>query len=457
MEHTEFDYEADVVVVGAGACGLMAAYRAGLQGLDVILLDKDSRLGCNAEIASGSLPAAGTHHQRAAGIEDSPERMAADILRKNKGRADARIVHALCALSTEIIRIFEEDLGVPIELNQDAGRSGFSALRLHNGPGRTGAPLIRALQGALARMNNITHADRTPGMGLIIDAQGAVNGVRAGPDGEQCIGAKRVILACDGFGSNQDMIARYIPEMAGIDCIGVQGNTGDAIRWGLELGAAVAHMSAYQGHGLVCAGYGTRLSPEIPQLGAVIVNRQGRRFAREDQGYSEFAQEVLAQADQQAIAIFDQNMFDVVARLDHWKETVASGAIKSAPTLAQLAERFKLPPEALQQSFEECAGIRPDPWDRAGLPVPQAPPFYGAVITGAMVHTQGGLVVDVHARVKRPDGSRIPNLYAGGGSAAGISGDCAQGYMSGNGLLSAYGLGMIAGDHAAQSLLVHAY
>jgi fumarate reductase flavoprotein subunit len=448
-----FDHETDVVVVGAGACGSMAAYRAGLQGLDVVLLDKDARLGCNAQIASGSLPAAGTHHQQAAGIEDTPELMAADILRKNKGRADPAIVRTLCERSTEIVRIFEQDLGVPIELNRDASRAGFSVMRLHNGPGRTGVPLIRALHAALQGMANVTYADRTPGTGLIGDAGDGVAGVTAGPpDAPQRIGARRVILACDGFGSNAAMIARYIPEMVGVECIGVQGNTGDAIRWGMELGAAVDHMSAYQGHGLVCAGYGTRLSPEIPQLGAVIVNRRGHRFAREDQGYSEFAREVVAQPDRVAVAIFDQNMYDVVARLDHWKEAVASGAIKSAPTLEALFALFGLPANAVRASFEECAGTRPDPHGRALLPVPAVAPFYGSLITGAMAHTQGGLAVDVHARVLRPDGSPIANLYAGGGSAAGISGDDAQGYMSGNGLLSAYGLGMIAGDHAAHSI-----
>jgi fumarate reductase flavoprotein subunit len=452
MDEGQFDLSADVVIIGGGACGLMAAYRAGQHGLDVVLLEKDSRLGCNAEIASGSLAAAGTRHQREAGVRDSVEQMAADILAKNKNQASAEIVRTLCARSREIIAIFEGELGVPLELNTDSSRFGFSALRLHNGPGRTGAPLIAALRRAVTGMDNVTRADRTPGAGLIADAAGAVIGVRASRDGDQRVGARRVILACDGFGANPAMVAQYIPEMAGVDCIGVQGNTGDAIRWGLELGAAVAHMTSYQGHGLVCAGYGTRLVPEIPQLGAVIVNREGRRFAREDQGYSEFAREVLAQPGGVAVAFFDQRMFDVVARLDHWRDTVASGAIKSASTLAQIAAAFRVPYDALETSFRECDGSRSDRFGRAALPIPAASPLYGALITGALAHTQGGLVVDVNARVLRPDGTPIPNLYAGGGTAAGISGDSADGYLSGNGLLSAYGLGLIAGEHAARSL-----
>jgi len=450
----QLDYEADIIVVGGGACGLMAAHRAGLTGLDVILLERDSRLGCNAEIASGSVPAAPTEHQRRAGVEDSAEQMAKDILKKSGNQANPAIVNVLCQRSPELIDIFENRLGVPMELNTDASRYGFSAMRLHNGPGRTGAPLINGFRKAVQNMDNVTYVDQTPGTGLIVSQNGEVQGVIANADGQtQHLGAKRVILACDGFGSNQDMIAQYIPHMHGLPSIGVQGNMGDAIQWGLGLGGAVAHMCGYQAHGLVCAGYGTRLVPEIPQLGAIIVNRQGNRFAREDQGYSEFAREVLAQPDQVGIAFFDQRTVDIVARLDHWKDAVASGAVKSAPTVEALAAIFKLPIDAVQRGFEQCSGRVPDPFNRAPLPVPSQGPFYGALITGALVHTQGGLVVDVHARVCKPDGSIIPNLYAGGGSAAGLSGDTPEGYLSGNGLLSAYGLGLIAGEHAAASIM----
>src|SRR5690606_19854060 len=122
MGGRSFDYEADIVIVGGGACGLMAAYRAGLRGLDVVLLEKDSRHGCNAEIASGSVPAAPTEHQRRAGVVDSSEQMANDILRKSGYQANSEIVRTLCDRSPEIIRIFEEDLGVPMELNTDASR-----------------------------------------------------------------------------------------------------------------------------------------------------------------------------------------------------------------------------------------------------------------------------------------------------------------------------------------------
>lgn len=415
----------------------MAAFVAARAGVEVVLLEKSTKLSCNTGLASGSIPAAGTRFQRALGIDGTPEQMADDVMRKNQGQADRGIVLELCRRSREIVDLIVDEVGLSLTLNTDASRSGFSFLRLHNPPGRSGAPLVRALHDALARFPNATFADETPGAGLVTDEHGAVGGVLAGPRGDQRIRAQKVILACDGFGASKEMLERHIPEMAGVEYIGVQGNTGEGIRWGLELGAATAHMTGYQGHGLVCAGYGTRLSPEIPQLGAVVVNIEGERFADEKQGYSEFARVVLGQPRGVAVAIFDQRIYDVVAPTEHFRDTIASGALRSSATLEGLAALFKLPLRKLEKSLL-----------KSGL----EPPYYGATITGALAHTQGGLKVDVHARVLRPDGTPIPNLYAGGGTAAGISGDGPDGYLSGNGLLSALGFGFIAGEHAAASI-----
>ncbi|MBV8169596.1 MAG: FAD-binding protein [Alphaproteobacteria bacterium] len=70
--------------------------------------------------------------------------------------------------------------------------------------------------------------------------------------------------------------------------------------------------------------------------------------------------------------------------------------------------------------------------------------------SGALLRTQGGLVVDDDGRVQRRDGFAINGLYAGGGAAAGISGKRGgAGYLAGTALLCALGLGMLAGRAAA--------
>ena len=73
-------------------------------------------------------------------------------------------------------------------------------------------------------------------------------------------------------------------------------------------------------------------------------------------------------------------------------------------------------------------------------------------VTGALFHTQGGLAIDGVGRVRRKDGTLLPNLFAAGGAAAGVSGSSAAGYLSGNGLLTATVLGRLAGQAAARAL-----
>lgn len=77
-------------------------------------------------------------------------------------------------------------------------------------------------------------------------------------------------------------------------------------------------------------------------------------------------------------------------------------------------------------------------------------PYFVVKVTGALFHTQGGLSIDTTARVLRADGTHLPNLFAGGGAAVGVSGTSVHGYLSGNGLLTAVAFGRIAGESAAR-------
>jgi fumarate reductase flavoprotein subunit len=80
----------------------------------------------------------------------------------------------------------------------------------------------------------------------------------------------------------------------------------------------------------------------------------------------------------------------------------------------------------------------------------EGPPYYGVKVTGALFHTQGGLSINKDGRVLRKNGTKFPNLFAVGGSAVGVSGGKVEGYLSGNGLLTAVALGFVAGKSAAR-------
>jgi fumarate reductase flavoprotein subunit len=71
-------------------------------------------------------------------------------------------------------------------------------------------------------------------------------------------------------------------------------------------------------------------------------------------------------------------------------------------------------------------------------------------VTGALFHTQGGLAINRDAQVLTRHGQPLPNIFAAGGAAVGVSGPDASGYLSGNGLLTAVALGRVAGTAAAR-------
>jgi fumarate reductase flavoprotein subunit len=250
------------------------------------------------------------------------------------------------------------------------------------------------------------------------------------------------------------MVRQYIPEMARAHYHGHEGNTGDAVRWGLALGAAVADMGSFQGHGAVTTPHHIHLGwPAITQ-GGFQVNVHGARFSDENAGYSEQALHVLRQPDGMAWTIFDERCHRVAIQIRAHQQALEAGAIHTAATVEDAARLVGCPPATLAATVSAVAamarGEARDAFGRdfTGHP-PLRPPYRIARVTGALFHTQGGLVVDRQGRVLRPDGTPLPNLFAGGGAARGLSGPADWGYLSGSGLLMATSLGRLAGEAAA--------
>ena len=419
-----------VVVVGAGACGLVAALAARDAGAEVLVLERDSSPSGSTALSSGFVPACGTRWQRAAGVADSPERMATDIQRKNGGEADAGMVHKLCRASGPTLEWLADAHGVPFVLVEGFLYPGHSALRMHAVPEKTGAGLMAALLRAALGIDLLCSATVTE----ITEEKLLFRR----PDGtRESVGYDALVLACSGFGGNRAMVAEHIPEMAHSLYFGHAGNQGDALRWGTGLGGALRHMGAYQGHGSVATPHGLLITWALMTEGGIQVNADGKRFSNEHLGYSEQCLPVLAQPGGHAWCIYDERLHRMALGFPDYREAVAAGAVRPAPELPGL-------PGTLRE-VQECADGKPDAFGRDFTTKPPLePPLYGVKVTGALFHTQGGLVVDENARVVP-----LPNVFAGGGAACGVSGAHVWGYLSGNGLLSAVVLGRIAGESAA--------
>ncbi len=448
----EFELSVPIIIIGGGAAGMVAALTIADTGITPLVIERDRVPSGSTGLSSGMIPACATRLQAENGVDDTVEILAGDVIAKAKGQVDEMLVDAICAASGPTVDWLTDDHGIELTLVGGFLYPGHSRLRMHAPPSRQGIDLIGAL----------THAAERTGVEILTEARvtdlhavgGRIEGVRLErPDGTtEDIGCNALILACNGYGGNKGMVRRYIPDMESANYFGHPGNQGDAVAWGMELGAATRDLGSYQGHGSVAHPHGILITWALMTEGGIQVNSAGQRFSNEHEGYSEQGRRVMAQDQGLAWDIYDQRLHELGLEFEDYRQADKMGAVRSADSIEALAEILGLPSDALTQTLEDCRRAT-DPFGRdfSAKPWLKAP-FYGIKVTGSLFHTQGGLAIDGHARVLREDGSKFPNLFAAGGAAAGISGPADWGYLSGNGLLSAVSLGRLAGQSASMEI-----
>ena len=452
----EPDLFADVVVAGAGGAGLAAALAAAERGLTVVLLEarETFREDSNTAMSTSMVPAAGTRQQEAAGIDDDPELFLGDVMRKTGSAADEVVAAALVNTSAQLVHWFEDSWSISLGLVTDFNYAGHSRHRCHSVPDRAGSTLHGHLLSAVGRLDDIVLVCPARLAQVTNDGAGGVSGATIErPSGErERVGTRTVILATNGYGASPDLVRQHCPEIAAGLYFGGEGSTGDALAMGEAFAADTAYLDAYQGHGSVAHPHGVLLTWATVIHGAFLVNRNGERFADESPGYSELARPVLEQPGGEAWMVYDERVDQLCLPFADYQRCLEAGAVQEASGVEQLADLIGAPTAAVQVTLERCAASArdgaADEFGRTDWAEPLSPPYRAVRVTGALFHTQGGLRVDGHARALR-QGEPIPGLYAAGGAATGISGHGAAGYLAGNGLLSALGLGYLAGRHAS--------
>lgn len=401
-------------------------------------------------MSTAMIPAAGTRWQREAGVEDSAATFAADIARKTKGSADPVVARALTEVGPALVEWLADRCAVPLELVTDFLYPGHTQLRCHTVADRAGSTLLRLLLEAAQRTDGLELVAPLRLVDVELDGDGAVRAAIAETPARarERVDTRSVVLATCGFGANAELVRRYCPEIVGGLYHGGDGANGDGLLIGQRLGADTAYLDAYQGHGSVADPHSVIVTWATVVHGGVIVNARGERFGDESTGYSEFARRVIAQPGAHAWTVIDDRIEATLEPFADWQRLRASGAIRRAGDSEELAALIGADSEVLAATLataDACARAgAPDPFGRTAWEAPLQAPYVAVRIAGALFHTQGGLRTDGAARVLR-GGRPLAGLYAAGGAAQGISGHGADGYLAGNGLLGALGLGYLAG------------
>jgi tricarballylate dehydrogenase len=493
------DLGKDVVVVGAGNAGLVAALAAAEAGANVTLLESapEAERGGNSRFSGGIFRTA--HH----GLENlapligedgrrwldrvdvapyTADDYLADWLRVSATRANRALVDTVIDNSYETLAWMqghgvEWELSVGKLFSEDAFADGSRTALPPGGAVRArheGVGLVANLFAAVEKAGIEIRYD-SPAAGLITSGS-QILGVRVRSRDRLIDVPGTVVLAAGGFEANPEMRSRYLG--AGWDLVKVRGTR---FNMGTMLGAALSAGARPAGHWQGC--HAVPIDAAAPAVGdlkmtdkysrysfpyALMVNVHGERFIDEGEDqvwltYAKTGSAVRVQPTGVAFQIFDQQGIPLL------EPRYSTGTPIQADTLEQLAGKLGLPAGKLRQTVDVFNAAVPEDAEKrfspqyndglkaepAGQPVKSnwarrvdQPPFVAYPVACGITFTYGGLNVDTSARVLDTEGQIMPNLFAAGE----LTGEFFYfNYGAGAGLMRGAVFGRLAGRNAAQA------
>lgn len=391
--------------------------------------------------------AAGTKLQMEQGIQDSSESYYQDSFKGGKEKNNPSLLKTLTEKSAAIVAWLEER---GMDLSDLTITGGQSVKRTHRPRGgeKVGPALVDALANH-AEAKGMDIRTSTKALSLLMGEKG-VHGVKVKSDGKEYeIHAKAVIMATGGFGANPDMVVSYKPALQGFGSTNSPAITGDGIRMIEAIGGDLVDMGEIQTHPTV-EHKGTKMITEaVRGDGAILVNREGKRFVNELETRDVVSKAELAQSGKSAFLIFDQGVRDKVGAINGY---VKAGLTKETNSLEELAKIIGIDAKSLATSVKEYNAMVVAGEDKAfGKKVlPRSldkAPYYAIEVSPSVHHTMGGVKINAEAQVLDKEGKVIPGLYAAGEVTGGVHGGTRLG---GNAITDITVYGKIAGENAAK-------
>ncbi|MGA2468407.1 MAG: FAD-dependent oxidoreductase [Thermodesulfobacteriota bacterium] len=443
----------DVVVIGTGLSGLLAALEARMNGADVVILEKTNinNSGGSSKLAAGMIAIPNDNTKQAK--DDYYE----DFIKKSMGKADPELTRVLADQVFDGVDWLKTQ---GIEFTPPIPTPGFRVKGMVVAPG-----LYKGMPKALERLREVLEkqgtkiAYETKAKELIMDSRGKVVGVKAIDNvGVKDYISQAVIIASGGFSANKEMLQLWVdPDADAMMARGVPWSTGDGIKMAHKAGALLVNM------GGMTSLHVAAVSPKNTAAGnpfiflpfCVGINREGKRFADESKGYVALGKITMKQPGQKVALIFDEELKKTPVGTATVKLFQGLGIeVIETETIEQLASKIGAPPAALKLTIDEfnnavkdgkALGIKPPKEALANKII--TPKFYAFYpLVPGITLTFGGVKVNPNAQVLEPDGRVIPGLYSVGECVGGIFYDD---YIGGGSLARCVVLGRIAGKNAA--------
>lgn len=417
----------DVVVIGAGGAGLIAAIEAKNNGAqNVIVLEKMAFAGGNTLISGGEYAAPNNWVQVKKGLKDSNDTFYNDILKGGDNEGNPKLVRVLADNALNGAEWLKDYINMTFE-DRQMFFGGHSVERSLVPLGATGVEMISKLL-AKAEELNIPVLYETPAVELIVD-KGRVTGVKAlSEDKEYTFLAKDgVILASGGFGSNLEMRVKYNKDVdENILSTNTVGITGDGITMAEKIGAQLEDMPFIQTYPTCDPISGALLYFGDVRLigGSILINQEGKRFVEELERRDVISMAIKNQTGNAAYQFCDEAQVKLSGVAEHHADEMNylfnNKLLVKTDTIKEAADFFGIDAAELEKTVEKYNQYAKDGKDlefnkRGKLtPFEAKGPFYIMKAVPAVHHTMGGVKIDENARVINTKGEIIKGLYGAG-------------------------------------------
>ena len=434
-EAPRFDKVYDVIVVGSGFAGLAAALEAREEGASVLLIEKMPVYGGNSAINGGAFSVAGTPLQKKFGIEDSPERMLADMIRSGRGLSHVNLLKMVVEGS---LPAYEFTLRHGVKYKDFVQHFG-------------GHSVPRTLKNDEGRVVGLTVRERY----VFPNEKSGVL---------QTYGARKgVVMATGGFSRNIWFRKQQDPSLdERLDSTNHPGATGEGLLKMLAIGGAPVQIDQIQlgpwcspderGFGLVSQFNTVAGFP----MGIMVDVRNGERFCNELADRKERTDAILGLM-QDGKPVYPVSFTDSkgVEKAQTLKNGLKYGVIKKFDTVEDLAKAYGIPADKLVATvkrWNEMVAKKDDKDFHRALDLAiqlDKPPFYAARVWPKVHYCMGGVGITPKAEVVNVEGRVIPGLFACGEVTGGTHGASRLGGC-------AIADGLVMGRVAAQSAVKNA-
>lgn len=468
----KWDGEADVIVVGAGGAGYMAACAAKEAGASVLLIEKGPAAGGDTAICECLMDALWPDQtEKDGGKKDDLTQYLTDWKQSHKWSRKGLRGEELPAEFPLITRLLEK-CPETMEWLVQAGVGWVPMYEQNFEPAPHWHTVLPRVWGAyvtrlipplqeVAQQMEIDELLGTRVHGLITNTEGRVLGVRAIDSSGESLAlkaTKSVVLATGSFLGDRGMVMQYFPDGVQVAPFGWPTNTGDGHKMVEEIGGRLKDMDL--GSHWMPLGDGSRSKAflysqmfyggSLGNMPGILINLEGKRFMPETAGYNLIGGNTAKQKLGIAYYVLDSSGPGAKNTLEN-PAVNGSEIVISEPTIDGLATRMGVDAGILNAEVAKYNGFvkagKDLDFDKVlpGCEPIQTPPFYAVPIEARPYATYGGIETDVDSRVLASDGLPIPGLYA-----AGI---CTGSYGEQEGVYYPGGVGqaMIFGRQAGQN------